>query len=1082
MISERSIAEIKDLPIEQVIGKHMTLSKSGANYKGCCPIHGEKTPSLTVSPAKSFFKCFGCGVGGDSIMFIQKLYGLSFYDAVQKIAEENKIEIEEELNGKTPEEAKFEKDRKVRASELLHSANELFKKNQLPLEYLHGTRKITSESIDLWQLGYADQSFNAVTKLPIVSENLQLALDIGIINKKQDKIFDFFINRITIPIHNHIGQLVSFGARKMPGEESESPKFINGKDTFFYNKSNVLFGLDKASKAISEKGYAFLVEGYFDVIKMHQHDHTNTIATCGTSLTDAHCKLLKRYASHIILIRDSDKAGISAMMRDVPILVKNGLNVSLIELPEGEDPDSYLDNNQLNVSTKKDAIQWWIQKLRDNTFDDVAFIEKSTTLISEIQNQLSQELYIDWFQKTFKLTKKIVSDAVNKKKAIEEKPQLSKSENEDERLPDWVDVNQLYSEGFVMNFDSSVDKRGIYFKGNNKPVERLTNYTVKPLFFVMDPLNSRRLVEVDNGKRNNVVELPNRAFTAQDTFETELMAKGAYYSEPGFGKHHFKRLVNWLSDTMLNVHTLNTLGWQPEGFFAFSNLSVKANDEGIVKVKYDDYGIVQIEDKAYLSEGASKLNTDFRAEDNLYENDMYLKFVDAPISIAKWAELLYKVYDEDAMFGISFIFIAAFKDLVTKIAKCPHLYCYGPKGSGKSEFAESLMYFFFSGKNSDGKLIQSYNLNPGQGTPFSFFSRQGRFRNVLMCWNEYDPNTIEFWKKGAFKSSYDGEGREVGSGETGKKRKTVIQKTNCVNILVGQYLDTTDDGAVLSRSIPCKFSLEKNKMRPSNQKEMFRELKEYEQKGISSLVADLYTSRHVVANKLKDAFWLWQKNITDDMRSQGKQIESRLLSNYSLAIAITDIMSKQLTLPFELENMVATAKRRMIAQSDLLRDNNALNSFWRVVEALFDDGFLQDSLHFKVKTAYNVNIQGVSGKNEVRQWPDKRQLLYLRFNLIYERFAKRYREVYNKTAPDQDTLVTYLKDQKYFIGLCPSSSFKDKKTSAYVLYYETLREEMNVILTKDGGYGDGSEPAEESILPENNENSEKNISNDDLPF
>jgi hypothetical protein len=434
------------------------------------------------------------------------------------------------------------------------------------------------------------------------------------------------------------------------------------------------------------------------------------------------------------------------------------------------------------------------------------------------------------------------------------------------------------------------------------------------------------------------------------------------------------------------------------------------------------------------------------------------------------------------MFGISFVFIAAFKDLVTKIAKCPHLYCYGPKGSGKSEFAESLMYFFFSGKNSDGKLIQSYNLNPGQGTPFSFFSRQERFRNVLMCWNEYDPNSIEFWKKGAFKSSYDGEGREVGSGDTGKKRKTKIQKTNCVNMLVGQYLDTTDDGAVLSRSIICKFSEEKNKSRPSAEKEVFRELKEYEQKGLSSLVADLYTSRHVVANKLKDAFWLWQKNITDDMSSQGKQIESRLLSNYSLAIAITDIMSKQLTLPFQLDHMVATAKRRMIAQSDLLRDNNALNNFWRVVEALFDDGFLQEAIHFKVRTEYRVNIQRTIGKTEPYQWPDKRQLLYLRFNLIYEKFAKRYREVYNKTAPDQETLLVYLKDQKYFLGLCPSTSFKDKKTSAYVLYYETLNTEMGVNLTKDGGYGEGEEPAEENRMTENVQKTEKNILNNDLPF
>jgi len=648
---------------------------------------------------------------------------------------------------------------------------------------------------------------------------------------------------------------------------------------------------------------------------------------------------------------------------------------------------------------------------------------------------------------------KYVKTELEEQKKKPEAERFNNHGDDDESLPKWVNANQLYTEGFVMNNDKDADKVGIYYKGEHKPVERLTNYVVNPLFFVQDPLNSRRLVEVYNGRKNVVIELPSRAFIAQDVFETEIVSRGAFYSEPGFSKPSFKRLVNWLSDNMLNVHPLNTLGWQPEGFFAFSNCALDCTTDDMATSKYNEYGIVNISDKAYLSEGASKLNEDTRSEDNIYENDMYLKFVESKLDFKNWASLFHKVYEEDAMFGIAFIFIAAFKDIVTKIAKCPHLYCYGPKGSGKSEFAESLMYFFFSGKNSDGKLIQGYNLNAGQGTPFSFFSRQERFRNVLMLFNEYDPNSIEFWKKGAFKSSYDGEGREVGSGETGKKRKTKIQKTNCVCMIAGQYLDTTDDGAVLSRSIPFKFSLERNKSRSDEAKDNFRELKEIEHNGLSSILSEVYASRNYVAKHLKDAYWIMSKELNDAMKKEGKQIEARLMSNYSLITAITQIMSTQLKLPFKIETMKQTVKRRMIAQAELLRDNNALNSFWRVVESLYDDGQLSDSLHFKLKTQKNVQIQLGSNRTNM-DLQGKVRIMYIRFNTIYERFAKRYQEVYRKAAPDQDTLIVYLQDQSYYVGLNPGSFFQDKRTSSYMIYYDVMKEEMNVSFEKEIGDDD----------------------------
>lgn len=719
-----------------------------------------------------------------------------------------------------------------------------------------------------------------------------------------------------------------------------------------------------------------------------------------------------------------------------------------------------------------------LQKRADKTTDQAA----KTDLLQELEELGEKESSIKARilpALPAKDLKKYVTDFIKESAAKQKEERVM--DDYEEGLPEWVNAEQLYTEGFVMNNDPKKAKIGIYYKAS--PVERLTNYVVNPLFFVMDPTNSRRLIEAYNGRKNVVVELPNRAFTQQDTFETELVSRGAFYSEPGFAKPHFKRLVNWLSDSMLNVHSLNTLGWQPEGFFAFSNMALSCTTELMEAKPYDEYGIVHIDDKAYLSEGASKLNADTRAEDNMYENDMYLQYIESKVTFAEWAELFYKVYNEDAMFGIAFIFIAAFKDIITKIAKCPHLYCYGPKGSGKSEFAESLMFFFFSGKNSDGKLIQGYNLAPGNGTPFSFNSRMARFRNVLMLFNEYDPNTIEFWKKGAFKSMYDGEGREVGAGDSGKKRKTVMQKTNCVAIMAGQYLDTTDDGAVLSRSVPIAFSLEKNKKRNDTDKLHFEQLKDLEKAGLSGIVAEIYACRSKVMRELKAAYTTIGAELNHELKIEGKLVEPRIKNNYSLVISMAQVMSKQLKLPFDMEQMKQLGKKRMVSQNELLRNNNALNSFWRVVETLFDDGHIESKVHFKIANTKSIFIQKGSTKDNI-EWHEKKCVLYIRFNTIYEKFAKRYNEVYKKSAPDQDTLLVYLHDQHYFIGLCPATSFKDKKTSAYMLYYETLKAEMNLELEKGNSIELNADMDSENGNVLVNKSGEELFSSnkDDMPF
>ncbi len=1064
MISEKTINQIKELPVEDVVGNYLALKKSGATWKASCPFHNEKSASFTIFPKTDSFKCFGCGAGGDGIRFVMLHEKQTFAEALETIANKHNIMLEYTA-GEAPKPE--EKEKKLLRYKVMQSAANKYadalQSDNYAMQYLLAKRELKPQTIKLWNIGYAPSEYKFLTSKIIEKNLFDVAESVGIVRQKEGKVYDFFRHRIVIPIENRNGDVVSFGGRKLPNDNSESPKYLNTSNTEIYDKSKIIFGLPQAIKSIRETDTVILVEGYLDVIRLHECNWSNAVATCGTSLTEEHAKLLRKHAKGIVIMRDGDKAGRNAVARDIQILIKHFNNIKVAWLPEGHDPDSYFlyvkktGFSAVNFITFDDAIEWqlhqWFQQGSDIVMQSAA-IECAAEMLQHLKDNVQRDMYIAQFSKEYKFKETLL------KKPLQEKMQeVTGSLFPDDELPPWVDVKTLYTDGFVMKRgvkgESDKDRIGIYFKTESKPVTRLTNYVVKPLYLVMDALNSRRMIEVYNGVRNSVIELPSRAFTSQDAFETEIIARGAYYSEPGFGKPQYKRLANWLTENMMMVHELKTLGWQPEGFFAFSNKIIVPGKDIIA---YDDYGIAKVDDHAFLSPGVSKINVDVRAEDNIYENDLYLKHQSSPITFKEWADMFFSVYDEHAPFGMAFIFISAFKDIVTKTTKCPLAYFFGPKGSGKSAMAESMMWFFFSGKNAEGKLIQGYNLNPGQGTPFSFFSRLQRFRNVFMLYNEYDPNTVEFWKKGAFKSAYDGEGREVGSGDTGKKRKTEIQKVQCVPGIAGQYLDTTDDGSVLSRSVIFKFSLEKNKQRTDEQKKLWEKLNDLEHKGISSLAADLYKYRDIVAKNLKDIFWTEQSRMNKDLRKRQVIAEARILNNYSLCLAVMKIMSAHLEMPFDYNHFYTVCLNRCLEHARLISDNNVLKGFWNTIEILVSDGILRDSYHFKISDETSLRVK-TDNKVDSILLPEEKKVVYIQMKLLHDKFAKRYREIHNKVAPDVDTLVTYLKDQPYYLGMCPSVRFKQTNTSAYMVDYSGL-EDLGINLIK--WYVDESEAVAEN--------------------
>ncbi|MFQ3577243.1 MAG: DNA primase, partial [Cytophagales bacterium] len=341
MISPESIKKVKETAeIIEVIGDFLNLKRKGKDYWAPCPFHGEKTPSFSVAPQKGIYKCFGCGVSGDSVKFIMEIERISFIEAIKVLAKKYNIELEEiQVSEEKKEEATL-----IESLYVALNFAKNFYSNQLwetetgktiGLSYFK-ERGFADETIKKFELGFApdtwDSFLKAAEKQQFNDEVLEKA---GLITiKEPQKKFDRFRGRVIFPIHNVSGRTIAFGARILTNDKNQ-PKYINTNETEVYVKSNVLYGFFQAKNAIRNKDLCYLVEGYTDVISMHEAGVENVVASSGTSFTNDQAKLIFRFTKNVTVLFDGDQAGIKASLRGINILLENDLNVRVCTFPDG---------------------------------------------------------------------------------------------------------------------------------------------------------------------------------------------------------------------------------------------------------------------------------------------------------------------------------------------------------------------------------------------------------------------------------------------------------------------------------------------------------------------------------------------------------------------------------------------------------------------------------------------------------------------------------------------------------------------------------------------------------------------------
>ena len=432
MISKETIQLIQNsIKIEEIVGSFVNLKRRGSNLLGLCPFHNEKSPSFTVSPAKEIYKCFGCGKSGNSIGFLMDLEKYSYVEALKWLANKYNIEVEETET--TPELKLYQQ-----SSDSLFIINNFGQKffsealfeteegQDIALSYLK-ERGFREDIIKKFQLGYNPETGDSFAKAAVVSQfNPELLQKSGLVVLRDEKLRDNYRGRIIFPIHNPSGKISGFGARLIK-KNDKAPKYINTPENEIYVKSKILYGSYFARMAIDKADECLLVEGYTDVVSLHQAGVENVVASGGTSLTPDQLRLIKKYTNNLTIIYDGDGAGIKAAVRGMDLALEEGLDVKLVLIPDNEDPDSYV--NKIGPSAfkafidlnKKDFVIFQLGlSLKEAGTDSVkksALVNRIAETISKItkaEHFTKRQDYIQQVSEMLKIEEAGLNDLVNK--------------------------------------------------------------------------------------------------------------------------------------------------------------------------------------------------------------------------------------------------------------------------------------------------------------------------------------------------------------------------------------------------------------------------------------------------------------------------------------------------------------------------------------------------------------------------------------------------------------------------------------------------------------------------------------------
>lgn len=987
--------------IVEIVSHYVELKKNGSLYKGLCPFHNEKTASFTVTPALGRYKCFGCGVSGDAIDFIMKHEGVEFREAVKIGAEKLKIDFSwKEDKDFDQEQYKHEEALRIAcryASEFFH---EQLLTSEKAIAYLK-ERNISPDND--FSVGYAPSGGKLLAWAKSKGIKPEYLLEAGLLRESErGELRDYFWDRIVFPICSPTGKVIAFTGRILE-KKKDAPKYLNSPDTPIFTKGENLFALNLARAKIRNENRVYVVEGNFDAIRLYTLGVTNVVAPCGTALTDQQIDLLAKYSHNVTLIYDGDIAGQKATDKNAQALINKKFNVNVMILPDGEDPDSFFTSiNTFEGFQEKESVDYIVYYVQKNSSKcnspafKTEFIKDVAFLISRYDEQL-QNIYIESVSDHIKPLK-AWRDAVSRWNK-ERGPQELKRKN---KIPVEALV-ELNENGFC------VDNNSYYFvdKRNEEGRRQVSNFFLRPLFHIESSINAKRTYEVTNEFGiTKVIEIAQKELNLLSGFRLKIESLGNFWWNGSDAD--LNKLKIWLYGHTESCVEITQLGWQPDNFFAWGN-GIFAEEEF---KPVDDIGIVKYKNKAYYLPARSRI---YEREANLFTFEKNFSHMEGNVTMSEYMRKFTAVHGDNGKIAFCFYLACLFRDVIVhRFRVFPLLNMFGPKGSGKSGCAESLIQFF-------GKLAESPNLF--SITKAAMGEHIAAAANALCVLDEYR-NDLDVEKREILKSIWGGTGRTRMNMDKDKKRETTSVDQGV--IVTGQQMADADP-ALLSRFIFLSFT---DDTHTQEERDRYSELKAIEMRGITHLTHRILKLRPIFVENYSVALKRTQEEL--ERQLHGSVVIDRIFNNWLMVLAAYTTLEDHLELPWDWQELIGMAASKMVIQNREGERNDDLGRFWKTIQYLATSNVLYDGGDYKFKFENKIvksYMEGGNWEKEVINFVEPLTLFYLNPSRAINLYRTQVLREGVQPLPES-TILSYLRNSKAFICETKKETFKkiDPKT------------------------------------------------------
>ena len=1027
-ISQTTINEIQSLSLSGSISQYIDLEKKGPIWRGISPFSEEKTPSFTVSDGKGIWKCFSSGQGGsDLISFLMAKENLDYPTAINKAAKQFNIIIQYD---EETHEAKEKREHSEVLKAIVSKANTSYRKNfkRLPIDhwakkYMTEIRGFSDDILDAFNIGYA---YNESHLTPIFKNEGSLtdAIELGIILKdKENEVrhFDFFRDRVIFPIYDHRTICVGFGGRINPDKADKAAKYLNSSDSIIYHKENILYGFTHAREGIIKFGYALLVEGYTDVMRMHQVGFDNAVASCGTSLTINQIKTLKKLTDRVVIFRDNDDAGQKAAKRDFELLLKNGFIVDIVAAEnKTDDPDSIGQKFQektidyvtsliqdailYSVKTAYDkyyniAVEEWEKYVEDYTvihgkppknkkinisaYHKNDLINLIVDVISDINNPIIHDQYIEEISARFPVSKSDI------KKSIKTTEDATKgrikflnyqSEEDMYKLPDHLEIELDQVIDDIRTYGLFQWENEIYVRiGSDAPFyfKNISNFSIEIVQHMQDEKFPMKLIRICNVHGiEKIFDVVSDRINTLQSFKNVVTSYGNFFFSGSAADH--ENLLKFLFDKMGNGRKIDILGWQPEGFWVWNN---KVIIPGINEESLNKEGLFKHKGESYYIPSANK-----NYEKNMFAYGPQKKFksIETEISTANYFHQVYKVHREHAITGILFGVASLFQDIVVNYTGFfPILFYFGPASTGKDNLGEAIQSLL-------GIPQTAIQLEGGASTIKAQIREFSQFNNGISQLSEYKRGNPQL--DGVLKGLWDRRGYKRGSLESrvATDEIPILSST----ILTGN--DYPDAEALITR---CLWEEMKVQEFDDSAKDNYNKLKDIIKKGVSGISDFFINKRHYFEELFLESYRA-NVNLLNDL-DQFKDTTSRIISNLSVLLSVYHLFEKENFFPFKQSEIIAHFAKMVDNQKRKLASASPFIKFW--------DCFImcmRGNVNDRLIVNQDLRLDGA--------------ILSFTFKTAFMKIQRMWLSQYNEAAPDQRKMKEILMEDTSFI-------VKDKK-------------------------------------------------------